>query len=154
MSANVAFEHEYNEKGGLFYIKAYGGGFGHGVGLSQYGAGYMASELHKSFDEILKHYYTGITLATEPVILSARNNNVTKTLNIKNGKAQLVVDNMYKISCIELNINGSDIKIELNINERYNFIDLSEYLSKGMNIIKFYFPETKGVIRFYIEIKG
>ena len=154
LSANVAFEHEYNEKGGLFYIKAYGGGFGHGVGLSQYGAGYMASELHKSFDEILKHYYTGITLATEPVILSARNNNVTKTLNIKNGKAQLVVDNMYKISCIELNINGSDIKIELNINERYNFIDLSEYLSKGMNIIKFYFPETKGVIRFYIEIKG
>ena len=143
MSANVAFEHEYNEKGGLFYIKAYGWGFGHGVGLSQYGAGYMASELHKSFDEILKHYYTGITLATEPVILSARNNNVTKTLNIKNGKAQLVVDNMYKISCIELNIN-----------ERYNFIDLSEYLSKGMNIIKFYFPETKGVIRFYIEIKG
>ena len=38
-SANVVFEHEYNDNGDLIYIKAYGGGFGHGVGMSQYGAG-------------------------------------------------------------------------------------------------------------------
>ncbi len=38
-----------------------GGGFGHGVGLSQWGAGKMAS-LGFKFDEILKHYYKGITL--------------------------------------------------------------------------------------------
>lgn len=38
-----------------------GGGFGHGVGLSQWGAGKMGS-LGYTFDEILKHYYKGITL--------------------------------------------------------------------------------------------
>ena len=152
-SANVVFEHEYNENGELIYIKAYGGGFGHGVGLSQYGAGYMGSELHKSFDEILKHYYNDIVLATEPAILSSGNNNITKVFYTKNGKATLVIDNKYKVKCIDLNINGSDNKLELDTNERYNIIDLSEYLRVGMNNLKFYYPENKGGIRFYIEIK-
>ncbi len=38
-------------------------GFGHGVGMSQWGANYLA--LNKSsFHEILKHYYSGISLDT------------------------------------------------------------------------------------------
>ena len=61
-SANLVFEHEYNEDGDLIYVKAYGGGFGHGVGMSQYGAGYMGKELGKSYEEILKHYYEGIAI--------------------------------------------------------------------------------------------
>ena len=36
-------------------------GFGHGVGLSQYGANTMA-ENGSLFDEILKHYYPGAEL--------------------------------------------------------------------------------------------
>lgn len=36
-----------------------GKGFGHGVGMSQYGAKKMA-ELGYKYDEILKHYYTGV----------------------------------------------------------------------------------------------
>lgn len=36
-------------------------GFGHGVGMSQYGADGMAKE-GKNYREILKHYYTGITI--------------------------------------------------------------------------------------------
>jgi SpoIID/LytB domain protein len=39
----------------------YGGGFGHGVGLSQTGAVGMAEKGH-AYDEILKHYYQGIEL--------------------------------------------------------------------------------------------
>ncbi|MDR7856435.1 SpoIID/LytB domain-containing protein [Tissierella sp.] len=38
-----------------------GKGYGHGVGMSQYGAKKMA-ELGYSFEEILKHYYTGIDI--------------------------------------------------------------------------------------------
>lgn len=37
-------------------------GYGHGVGLSQYGANYMAKN-GSSFDEILKHYYSNISFA-------------------------------------------------------------------------------------------
>ena len=36
-------------------------GYGHGVGLSQYGAKYMA-EQGSSYSEILAHYYQGTTL--------------------------------------------------------------------------------------------
>lgn len=42
---------------------AWGGGFGHGVGMSQTGAVGMA-EKKASFIEILKHYYRGIELVT------------------------------------------------------------------------------------------
>lgn len=37
-------------------------GYGHGVGMSQYGANGMAKEGY-SYEEILKHYYTGINIS-------------------------------------------------------------------------------------------
>ncbi|WP_157729333.1 stage II sporulation protein D [Tumebacillus algifaecis] len=43
-------------------------GFGHGVGLSQYGANGMAQEGKKS-DEIIRHYYQGVTLGQVSDIL-------------------------------------------------------------------------------------
>ena len=36
-------------------------GYGHGVGMSQYGANAMAAE-GKTYQEILQHYYTGVTV--------------------------------------------------------------------------------------------
>lgn len=48
------FECNVNESNVLFKVK----GYGHGVGMSQYGANYMA-EQGKTFEEILAHYYKG-----------------------------------------------------------------------------------------------
>ena len=45
---------------GMIKIKTRG--YGHGVGMSQYGARAMALE-GKNYEEILKSYYTGVTLA-------------------------------------------------------------------------------------------
>ena len=39
-------------------------GYGHGVGMSQYGANALAKE-GRTYQEILTWYYTGITLSTE-----------------------------------------------------------------------------------------
>ena len=36
-------------------------GYGHGAGLSQYGADYLAKEGY-SWQEILKHFYTGVEI--------------------------------------------------------------------------------------------
>lgn len=47
--------------GDLTGYRVYGGGFGHGVGLSQTGAVGMAQRGH-TYEQILKHYYTGIDL--------------------------------------------------------------------------------------------
>jgi hypothetical protein len=150
------FEQEYNVDGQLIYVKAYGGGYGHGVGLSQYGAGYMGTELKMPYDKILKHYYSNITLATEPIILSADEDQTIAVQNFysKNGKAILVVDNKYKAKYIDLNINNIDKRIEFDKSERYNQIDLSQDLTCGENTIKFHYPENKGGIRLYIELVG
>ena len=40
-------------------------GFGHRVGMSQYGANAMAKQ-GLTYQEILKHYYTGVTIEQEP----------------------------------------------------------------------------------------
>lgn len=37
-------------------------GYGHGVGMSQYGADYLAKQGY-SYEEILQYYYTGVTIA-------------------------------------------------------------------------------------------
>jgi len=62
-----AVSHNVQVTGGLsssaYSITFVGRGWGHGVGMSQHGARGMA-EAGYTFDQILKHYYTGITLTT------------------------------------------------------------------------------------------
>lgn len=55
-SANVVLE----EKDGVIYMTVKG--YGHGVGMSQYGANYLAG-IGKDYKEILKTYYTGVEVA-------------------------------------------------------------------------------------------
>ena len=54
-----AFSIEYKSTGHSFEIVAYG--VGHGVGMSQAGAEAMAKQ-GKGYQEILKHYYTGVAV--------------------------------------------------------------------------------------------
>lgn len=46
------------------YVYIHTVGYGHGVGMSQYGANYMAQDGYK-YEEILKHYYTGIKITNK-----------------------------------------------------------------------------------------
>lgn len=50
---------ELSEKDGRIYMRVLG--YGHGVGMSQYGANYLAGE-GKGYKEILKTYYTGVEI--------------------------------------------------------------------------------------------
>ena len=54
-SANIEIEILENS------IKMYVKGYGHGVGMSQYGANYMAMD-GKNYEDILKTYYTGVEI--------------------------------------------------------------------------------------------
>ena len=56
---SACFEIEYD---GEFVVTCKG--YGHGVGMSQYGADYMARQGF-SYREILSHYYTGVSFRTE-----------------------------------------------------------------------------------------
>lgn len=161
-SANAVFENLYDTNKKLNKIIIYGGGYGHGVGMSQYGAGFMSTSLHKSFDKILKRYYTGITISTIPLILSSDPSqcSVTQNFYAPEAKAMLTVDNKYNIGEFNANINGRNVAFELANSivpiHRVSRIDISSYIKKGKNTVTFKFPENyqgKG-IRVYIELVG
>ena len=54
---SACFDWEVQDGKLVFYVT----GYGHGVGLSQYGADKMAEE-GADYREILTHYYTGVTV--------------------------------------------------------------------------------------------
>ena len=56
---SLSFELEEVEGGWTFTVH----GYGHGVGMSQYGANEMAKN-GSTYDKILLHYYTGVTIET------------------------------------------------------------------------------------------
>ena len=64
-SANVVFSH-LSGKGGLTAVSAAGGGFGHGVGMSQLGASWMSGHGH-AYPAIVQHYYKGASLGSIPI---------------------------------------------------------------------------------------
>ncbi|MCD7777002.1 MAG: SpoIID/LytB domain-containing protein [Clostridiales bacterium] len=53
----------YNDGSSEFTLEMKGQGYGHGVGLSQYGAKSMADAGY-TYDEIIKHYYTGVEITS------------------------------------------------------------------------------------------
>lgn len=160
-SANVVFDNIKDENGKLVSVKAFGGGFGHGVGMSQYGAGFMGSELHIPYEKILQHYYTGITLGTKPVILSADSSQNVVLQNFYADKkyANIVVDNKFQMSKLIANINGKEFTFELPTSiwggSRVTNIDISKYVKKGKNTIVFYYPMEEGdkkAVRLFVEL--
>ena len=162
-SANVVFENTKDNDGNLVSLHAWGGGFGHGVGMSQYGAGFMGSEMHMSFDKILKHYYSDITLGTNPIIISTENGQQYETQSFysKDKKAKIIVDNKFGVSSLSTTINNEKHVFELPKEvfgfKRYVEIDISKYIKQGRNTItftsdEFYSSSARKGLRLYIEL--
>lgn len=159
-SANVVFVPKFDDNGKLVSIKGFGGGYGHGVGMSQFGAGFMAQELGKSYEDILFRYYTGIVLATKPVTLSKDNNFVAQSFYSNKDKVFLVVDNKDKVANIILNINGKDRIFPLQshiIGDSTNRIDITRHVKEGKNKVIFEFSDDESRVkgkelRLYIEV--
>ena len=119
-----------------------GGGFGHGVGMSQYGAGYMAQN-GRTFDEILKHYYSSITLGTmEKEVLYNPYGIEYKTSfyypqNSKQ-KVLLKVKNPKKASSVAFKINGKEFDSDMTkYSAKTLGMDITKYIEKGVNEIVF-----------------
>ena len=115
-------------------IKFSGGGFGHGVGLSQWGAGKMAS-LGFTFDEILQHYYQGIKLATIPINVHKGKIFSDSVFYTKKETADLYVKNNTKADLLKICVNNREIEFELNSHKKY--IDISRFLKNGENKITY-----------------
>ena len=131
--------------------------------MSQYGAGFMGSEMHIPYEKILQHYYSGITLSTKPVVVSTDvgQQSVTQHFYLKEKSARIIIDNKFGVGSLSVDINGRKEVFELPNDlfgfKRYVEIDISKYVKKGRNTITFSSPEffessqRKG-LRLYVEL--
>lgn len=148
-SANIIFEKNLDNYGNITDITVYGGGFGHGVGMSQYGAGYMATKLKQPYYNILRHYYTSICLGTLPV--EVWNEPVKQTFWAPAGRAALVLINPG-VSKIKVVINGKERMFDVtkSLFQKEVKIDISRFIEDGQNNIV-YCPNDH-LIKVYVEL--
>ena len=105
--------------------------------MSQFGAGYMATKLNQPYYNILRHYYTGISLGTKPVTVSAEE--VTQKFWAPLGRANIVVTGQIPPK-MEVLINGKkrEFLIVRTLFQKDAKIDISRYIEDGKNTIVFY----------------
>ena len=151
-SANFVVDVVRDETTGrIIEIVVHGGGCGHGVGMSQYGAGFMGTRLEKDYQEILKHYYTGISITTKPIIID--NEPVKQEFYIQKKDGRLIIDNLSKAKNLLVRINGKLLDVELNngfLNKVQEY-DISKYLDKGENEIIYQVSEMNKTVKVYVD---
>lgn len=148
-SANIVFEKKVDTYGNITDITVYGGGFGHGVGMSQFGAGYMATKLNQPYYNILRHYYTGISLGTMPVTVAGEE--ISQSFWAPVGRASIVVVGQI-VPKVEVSINGKKVDFPINksIFQRETKIDISRYIEDGENTITYY--PSVCPLKMYVEL--
>lgn len=157
-SANFVCDLIKNENTGEMNVKFSGGGFGHGVGMSQFGAGKMGKS-GMNFLEILQHYYTGISIGTIPFTLKSEygKNQITQRFMAPSGKAKLVIKDIHGLSDFTLIVNERETDIGVGRILKKSNIDISKYLHKGMNTVEIIIPKDytgQKCLTAHIEIKG
>ena len=150
-SANIVFEKNIDNLGNVQSIVIYGGGFGHGVGMSQFGAGYMASKLNQDYYNILRHYYTGINLGTVPVTVNGED--IKQTFWAPIGRAQIIITDTTSPK-LAVMINGREHEFNIYKPVFHNEckIDISRYIDDGFNTVTFHAPSLGRSVSLYIEL--
>jgi SpoIID/LytB domain protein len=139
---NPSLLEPYNNPDGTFGgVIAYGGGWGHNVGLSQFGA-HGRGRAGQTFIQILKAYYNGVDVGSYPIDIGRDSGSGPPTLrqqfNAPNARGMLVV-------------RATDMKkLVVHINEAYDLtfdeetlaagtasLDVSQYLMQGLNTIQY-----------------
>lgn len=116
-------------------FKVYGGGFGHGVGMSQYGANYLAKK-GKTYDEILKYYYTGIKIGSMPQMVEENKEASLNFYHTKGEKVLFKFDNTKKLSMFAFTINNFLFNPDMGqYQNKILWFDITKYLTDGDNKI-------------------
>ena len=123
-------------------FKFIGGGFGHGVGMSQYGASALAKQ-GKKYPEILNHYYTDIKISTMPVEVEYNDYNLFYKTEFYfepqvYETAYLYINNQRGVSEFPFKINEYEFLETRDIaSKKVIKINITEYLKEGNNYIVF-----------------
>ena len=150
-SANIIVDKQLDNYGNITDLTISGGGFGHGVGMSQYGAGYMATKLNQPYYNILRHYYNGVNLGTLPVTVCGEE--VKQTFWAPIGRARIIVTNSTAAK-IAVMINGKvhEFPVTKTIFQKDYKIDISRYIEDGENTVVYYPPTLGRSVTLYVEL--
>ena len=143
------------DNGGEISYRFVGGGFGHGVGMSQWGAGKMAS-LGYRYDQILNHYYSGIRLTTFPIYIRSNGEVKSQLFYTELPNAWVYAEHDGSIDSIFAEINGETVEIDLKNMPSKVKADVSPYLKKGVNEIRYYTKNdnlSPSLLKVFTEIK-
>lgn len=144
-SAAVVFDNGYDETGKLLGVMARGAGFGHGVGMSQWGAHGMAL-LGYSFTEILRHYYQGVEIGTLPAELRVGETTVL-TFVAPSQNARLIISNR-NVGHLVIRFNGH-ITVNYDLSQAA-WITYQEaigpYLQEGLNRVELESTTGEGTV--------
>ncbi len=143
-------------EGDVIKITATGGGLGHGVGMSQFGAGRM-NELGYSYDKIIQHYYSGVAICTPPAVLTTYKTEKSLTFFAPEQKAFLYMENRQNPTNVVVDINGQTFNLESKklSNSKKIYTDISKYVVCGKNTVTFKLSPSgpKQEVNIYIELK-
>ena len=138
-SAYLALEDE----GG--YINIYGGGFGHGVGMSQFAAGTLTKN-GENYKNVLKRYYTNVKLSTvESVLGKDKEIKVGITTNGSLEHGRLTIFSSEN----KVQIYNDDFDITVGENERVDVRNTSGTTTITLENGKTY--KTKNPLNFYAK---
>lgn len=130
-----------NADGTVSRVIAYGGGWGHNLGMSQYGAN-GRGHAGQNFIQILKGYYTGVDIGSFPIDIGRVPGTGSPTL-----RQEFIAPRADGV----LEIRPTDLKgLRVHINELHDLsfdaatlssdivrMDISAYLVAGMNVIQY-----------------
>jgi stage II sporulation protein D len=135
------FDINRDASGNLTDIVVWGGGWGHNVGMSQYGA-HGRARAGQNFLQILKGYYTGIDVGSYPIDIGRNPGSGPPTLRQEfyapNAVGTLVVRGAEGMKKLVVHINGHNLILSAEqLSQPVLEVDLSPYLNVGLNMIQY-----------------
>jgi hypothetical protein len=123
-------------------LTVYGGGWGHDLGMSQYGA-HGRGKSGQTFVEILKAYYTGVDIGSYPIDIGRWPATGAPTL-----RQQFAAPTAH--CTLQIRASGDLQGLRVHLNELHDLsfdapalaaglveVDLSPYLVNGLNVIQY-----------------
>lgn len=118
-----------------------GGGWGHNVGMSQYGA-HGRGLAGQNFLQILKSYYQGVDIGSYPITVTRARNNPPPTILQRfwapNAVGTLVVRPTADMKRLVVRVNGNQFRLGPDdYNGQIYSRDISSYLITGLNTVEY-----------------
>ncbi len=131
-----------NLDGSVSQVMVYGGGWGHNLGMSQYGA-HGRGKHGQVFIDILKAYYTGVDIGSYPIDIGREPGSGSPTLRQEffapNALGTLQIRPSDGLKGLRVHINElHDLSVdEAALASDLVTIDISSYLVPGLNVIQY-----------------